>query len=250
MPHRQWMAGFLALNVLVQKHNFNTDADVELTAEFIWDNSNRNVTIKLRDAGPVMTGWVCKNATDLSVLCMQVSARRSAGRAAPTATNTARACCIVLHQCRPTHTTHVLPSPRALAAPVASLQVYQVMLPTQTAEYKVPDGLTEVKLVASSRINDGANKRSMQARMSSWVVINNAGNVPFPRGLGKELSMKQIAVMGFPWVSALWQAPPPAPLPPLSLARQPALTHLTTLRPHCRRLTRTRFSGVTSRSRP
>jgi hypothetical protein len=41
-----------------------------------------------------------------------------------------------------------------------------------------------------------------QARISSFVVINNSGNVPYPRRLRSVLPITQIAVMGFPWVSA------------------------------------------------
>jgi hypothetical protein len=59
------------MNVLVQKHNFNPqNSEVDLRAEFSMSSSN--VSLKISGATTNTSGWHCKNATDYSVLCMQV----------------------------------------------------------------------------------------------------------------------------------------------------------------------------------
>eukprot|EP00775_Hariotina_reticulata_P008002 gene8002-8200_t len=162
-PHRQWIAGFIAMNVLVQKHNFVPQAsETDVRAEF--QLSSSNVSLKISGATTNTSGWQCKNATDYSVLCMQV---------------------------------------------------YQVLIPTISDTYIIPDGLNDLRLIATAKVNDGFNLRTMQARISSNVVINNSGNVPYPKRLRNVLPVTQIAVMAFPWAYTHAELIADIPLAPL-----------------------------------
>ena len=67
------------------------------------------------------------------------------------------------------------------------------------ANYVVPDGLNSMRIRASSRVHDGIRMRGMEARIRSWVVINNNGFAPWPNR--KDFFLEQISNTGFPWVS-------------------------------------------------
>jgi hypothetical protein len=83
-------------------------------------------------------------------------------------------------------------------------QVFTVWIKTlnPTANYVVPDGLNSLRIRASSRVNDGIRMRGIEARIRSWVIINNMGNAPWPNR--KDYFLEQIANTGFPWVSGCW----------------------------------------------
>lgn len=78
-------------------------------------------------------------------------------------------------------------------------QVVALTIPTRTSRVFVPDGPGSLTLLATyGSLDDGVSKRNFQARITTFLTVNNTGAAAaWPAG--KVLGIEQLANTGFPW---------------------------------------------------
>ena len=86
--------------------------------------------------------------------------------------------------------------------------MYEVRLKTldPATGFKIPDGLSQVRLRGLSVIHDGFGWRMMEARQTFFMTVNNGGAAPWPNR--ENYWSEQLAFMQFPWwvLQGGWQA--------------------------------------------